>query len=62
MKRKLTEVLACPLCKGDLELEVTEEQGEEIVDGSLTCPACQQVYPISEGIPNMLPPELRASG
>lgn len=59
MRQELMEVLACPGCKGDLELEATEEQGAEIVSGSLTCPACHQVYPISEGIPNLLPPELR---
>jgi uncharacterized protein YbaR (Trm112 family) len=59
MKRELMEVLACPLCKGELELEVTEEKDGEIVTGSLTCAVCQQSYPISEGIPNLLPPELR---
>lgn len=59
MKRELMEVLACPVCKGNLRLEVTEEQGREIVTGNLTCSACEQVYPISEGIPNLLPPEMR---
>lgn len=59
MKRELMDVLVCPLCKGHLELEVTEEKGEEIVSGSLACAACQQSYPISDGIPNLLPPELR---
>ena len=58
MKRELMEVLACPVCNGELELEVAEEEGGEIVRGSLTCPSCQHSYPISEGIPNLLPPEV----
>ncbi len=57
MKRQLMEILACPLCKGDLELEITEEKDGEIRAGSLSCNACQQTYPIVEGIPNLLPPE-----
>ena len=56
MKEKLLEVLACPVCKGDLELEVIEEKGGEIWAGRLTCSACRQSYPIDEGIPNLLPP------
>jgi uncharacterized protein YbaR (Trm112 family) len=59
MKRELMEILACPVCKGDLELEVTSE-GDEIEAGYLRCLVCGIDYPIEDGIPNMLPPELRA--
>lgn len=51
------EILACPVCKGDLELTVGEENEEEIVAGSLYCPKCQAHYPIKETIPNLLPPD-----
>ncbi len=57
MKRELMKILACPVCKGDLELNVTQESGTEIVSGNLRCPHCQVLYPIDEGIPNLLPPE-----
>ncbi|MBU2607983.1 MAG: methytransferase partner Trm112 [Chloroflexi bacterium] len=57
MKRELMEILACPVCKGDLELTVGEENEEEIVAGSLYCPKCQVHYPIKETIPNLLPPD-----
>ncbi len=60
MKRELIEILACPLCKEELKLEITEEKDGEIWSGYLTCTACQQSYPIDEGIPNLLPPELGA--
>jgi uncharacterized protein YbaR (Trm112 family) len=59
MKRELMEILACPLCKADLELAVTEEREGEVWAGDLTCVACWQSYPISEGIPDLRPPEVR---
>lgn len=59
MKKELMEILACPLCKGDLELRVDKEGGDEIVSGELYCSKCNVRYPIEDGIPNMLPPEMR---
>jgi len=53
------EILACPLCKGDLKLEVKEEDEKEVVTGFLYCAKCDQRYPIVDAIPNLLPPELR---
>jgi len=50
------QILACPLCKGDLELKVDEEKEEEIVRGSLYCSNCDYSYPIVDTIPNLLPP------
>ena len=59
MRRALMEILACPVCKGDLQLEVTEEDEKEIIVGSLYCSKCSQGYPIKDAIPNLLPPELQ---
>jgi len=59
MKRELMEILACPLCKGDLKLTVEEEDEKEVVKGSLYCESCSVAYPIEDTIPNLLPPELR---
>ena len=55
------DILACPLCKGDLELKVEEENEKEIVAGSLLCHSCKETYPIVDTIPNLLPPDLRES-
>lgn len=59
MKRELMEILACPVCKGPLELTVEQEDEKEIIKGSLFCPKCQERYPIEDTIPNLLPPGLR---
>lgn len=45
------EVLACPICKGDLQY---------LLKGDLegfTCKKCSLFYPIVDDIPNMLPEE-----
>ena len=60
MKKDLMDILACPVCKGDLELTVEEEDEKEVVKGSLYCKKCSVKYPIEETIPNLLPPELQA--
>lgn len=53
------DILACPMCNGELELKIDEENETEIVTGSLHCRNCDVRYPISEGIPNLLPPDQR---
>lgn len=60
MKKDLMEILACPVCKGPLELEVKEEKGDDVVAGTLVCHACKERYPIEDSIPILLPPELRS--
>ena len=57
MKRELMEILACPVCKGDLKLTVDEENETEIVTGSLYCRKCDVRYLIKDTIPNLLPPD-----
>jgi uncharacterized protein YbaR (Trm112 family) len=59
MKRELMKILVCPVCKGELKLTVGEENEKEIVTGSLYCPKCNVTYPITDTIPNLLPPEQR---
>jgi uncharacterized protein YbaR (Trm112 family) len=60
MRHDLMEILACPVCKGALELRVDKEDGPEITTGSLHCNQCQENYPIQDSVPNLLPPNLRA--
>jgi uncharacterized protein YbaR (Trm112 family) len=60
MRRELMEVLACPVCKGPLELAAEIEEGEEIVAGGLLCKACDTTYLIINSIPNLLLADQRA--
>ena len=57
MKKEMMDILACPVCKGKLELSVDEENETEIVAGSLYCSKCDVRYPIVDTIPNLLPPD-----
>ena len=59
MKKDLMEILACPVCKGDLELRSEEEEDNDVIMGSLECGICRESYPIKDSIPNLLPPDLR---
>ncbi|WP_028576431.1 Trm112 family protein [Desulfomicrobium escambiense] len=46
LNKELLQILACPKCKGGLELLDREE--------GLKCAACGLVYPVREEIPVML--------
>jgi ubiquinone/menaquinone biosynthesis C-methylase UbiE/uncharacterized protein YbaR (Trm112 family) len=61
LKRKLLpdellEILACPICKGDLTVNGDELDGF----GYLYCPSCRQKYRVSAGVLSILPPQLQA--
>jgi uncharacterized protein len=58
MKESILEIVVCPVCKGTLELRVSEKKDSEIISGSLTCEKCSHAYPIADGIPNLLPPDV----
>jgi uncharacterized protein YbaR (Trm112 family) len=56
MRRDLMDILACPVCKGELELTVEQEKGKEVVAGTLRCASCRHDYPIKDSIPDLRPP------
>jgi len=67
MRPDLLDIIACPVCKGPLVLRVDSiatadaagASDGEALSGALTCRLCNESYPIADGIPNLLPPELR---
>ncbi|MGD9331612.1 MAG: Trm112 family protein [Desulfobacterales bacterium] len=52
LNKALLEILVCPQCKGELELQ-DDENG-------LRCDACRLLYPIRDDIPIMLVDEAQA--
>ncbi|WP_253737960.1 methytransferase partner Trm112 [Halohasta salina] len=59
MKESLMEIIRCPIDKHELELAVEDREDGEIMAGMLSCPECGETYPIEDGIPNLLPPDMR---
>jgi SAM-dependent methyltransferase len=61
MKPTALDVLVCPACKAALDLKAATVQGQEILDGTLTCSACHLCYPIRGGVPRFVPDGLYAN-
>jgi len=55
MKKEIIKILCCPTCKGELVLSVEKEEKGDIISGSFSCTRCHVAYPISDGIPDLLP-------
>ncbi|MCG7497112.1 Trm112 family protein [Vibrio sp. Of7-15] len=51
MDHRLLEIVACPVCKGKLSYDKSNQE--------LICKVDRLAYPIKEGIPVMLEPEAR---
>lgn len=60
MKEDIMEILCCPIDKSELSLTIDEKSDDgEILVGTLECTECGETYPIEDGIPNLLPPDMR---
>ena len=62
MQRDLVEILVCPVTKEPLDLVIDEldpEDENEILQGHLYSKSIDFKYPIEDGIPNLLPPEMQ---
>jgi uncharacterized protein YbaR (Trm112 family)/ubiquinone/menaquinone biosynthesis C-methylase UbiE len=60
MKPRLLDLLACPMCGGDLRWAdgMAVRAADEVIEGDLECQTCARRYPIRRGIPRMLPDHL----
>jgi uncharacterized protein YbaR (Trm112 family) len=59
VKESLMDIIRCPMDKQELELESIQRNDDEVLEGRLVCTECSEEYPIEEGIPNLLPPDMR---
>lgn len=55
MRKEVVDIVCCPMCKSQLQLQVDFVEHNEIIMGTLTCTKCHVNYPIEQGIPNLLP-------
>jgi len=58
MKKWLKEKLLCPECIPEeipLDLDISEEEDEDVIEGRLVCSDCGRTYPIHKGIAVILP-------
>ena len=53
MKTDLLELFACPDCKCELDLRISEQENGEITSGELECTNCHNVFPIADGVPDL---------
>ncbi len=60
MRKELIDILVCPVTHEPLELVVEQESSNgEVLRGHLYSKAIDFRYPIEDGIPNLLPPEMQ---
>ena len=58
MKRLLLDILICPVClpqENNLTCHSMDEDGDDIISGSLQCSLCRAVFPVEDGIAFLLP-------
>ena len=58
LKKELLNILACPNCSTELQLNIFSEekhQISEINEGTLNCISCSKIFPIIQGIPRFVP-------
>jgi len=55
MRATLLSFLACPRCRGELDLRATSTAEDLVNEGQLRCQGCGAEYPIHGGIPRFVP-------
>lgn len=58
MHTYLIEMLACPVCQGELDWRIDEQDGGRIETAEAACAGCGSTYPVREGIGLFLTPDL----
>jgi ubiquinone/menaquinone biosynthesis C-methylase UbiE/uncharacterized protein YbaR (Trm112 family) len=63
MKRRLADLVRCPVCQARLSLHVAQEEDDasgmssgsrEVMEGFFTCTSCRMLYPIIAGVPRLI--------
>jgi len=55
MRSNQVSLLACPICKANLDLQVSDRRDERIREGTLRCARCAAHFPILNYVPRFVP-------
>jgi uncharacterized protein YbaR (Trm112 family) len=56
MRESHLRFLACPTCRSELAIASRgRTDGDQVVEGSLACSACERSFPIVRGVPRFVP-------
>jgi SAM-dependent methyltransferase len=53
MKKNTLNIIRCPSCKGSLTLKPEQKQGDEVMQGILSCDSCGKSFNVIKGVPRM---------
>ena len=59
MRSWLLGHLVCPVCGAALQWTGFERDAEHLMEGALRCAGCSMWYPVTGGVPRLVPPDLR---
>jgi SAM-dependent methyltransferase/uncharacterized protein YbaR (Trm112 family) len=54
MRDWLLSILACPVCGHDLKCAAEKREGDDVLEGALSCTGCAARFPITNGVPRLL--------
>ena len=54
MKKRLLDFIACPECHNSLDLRSEVEENNEVKEGTLSCPKCNEIFNITDYIPRFV--------
>ncbi len=57
MREHFIKYLVCPECLNELQLSISEKEGDKIKTGDLKCSSCSSTFPIINFIPRFVPIE-----
>src|SRR5258705_6901996 len=61
MKPRALTFLVCPVCTSEFDLAADSWDGNEVLEGRLSCRQCDLRYPIRAGVPRFVPDGAYAS-
>jgi len=55
MKKDNLNIICCPVCKGDMKLQVIKTSKDDVIEGTMRCEQCSNRYFIWNGTAFLVP-------